>query len=328
MGGTGGKLGPAKSGFHRLSTRSVPAAQRFDFWRGIHSFIDLDVSQKEKRKDFNADLKLYHAADGSTFGFVSSDDVVSRFARSDDEYVLFSLCLSGAVKIRTDSDVTRTVTPASGLTVMDGTRPMTTMSDGHSHVYLTIPKVKLVPGLADKPGLLRDGLYGPPPEGLASILTSCLVMIASQSDRLDEHATAVAVNAAVDIAVGTLARAHADLGATPDERYDEALHAAACRYIQLHLGDPDLTSARIARALGCSRAHLYRIFALHDQGIGEMIRAGRLHRASALLAAAPDWHIERIAMECGFASPSAFARAFRDRNGLTPTAFREGMRDK
>jgi AraC family transcriptional activator of tynA and feaB len=134
------------------------------------------------------------------------------------------------------------------------------------------------------------------------------------------------MKAAVDLAVGTLARAHADHDPTPDERHDEAYYAAACRYIQIHLGESDLTAASIAHALGCSRAHLYRVFAQHEQGIGEVVRAGRLERA-ALLASPAALPVEQVAAACGFASPSAFTRSFHDWSGLTPTAFREQMRN-
>jgi AraC-like DNA-binding protein len=318
---------PPDNGFRRLSTRDLPAAQRFDFWRSIHTFIDLDASEREKRKDFRADLLLHIGDDGTTFGCASSDDVVTRFARSNDEYVMFSLGLSGTAKIRTDRDAARIVAPSSGLMVVDGTRPMTTLTEGQSHVYLTVPKAKIADALADKPGLLRDGFCALPQEGLAGLLMANLVWFARHGERLDGQSTAVAMKAAVDLAVGTLARAHADHDTTPDERHDDAFYAAACRYIQIHLGAPDLTAAGIAHALGCSRAHLYRVFARHEQGIGEVVRAGRLERAAVLLAPPAALPIEQGATACGFTSASAFTRSFRDWSGLTPTAFREQMRD-
>lgn len=319
---------PPDNGFRRLSTRGLPAAQRFEFWRSIHNFIDLDVSEPDGRKDFRADLLLHMSDDGTTtFGCASSDDVITRFARSNDEYVMFSLGLSGTAKIRTDRDAARIVTPSSGLMVVDGTRPMRTLTEGQSHVYLTVPKAKLADALADKPGLLRDGFCALPQEGLGGLLMANLVWMARHGERLDRSSTAIAMKAAVDLAVGTIARAHADRDTTPDERHDEAYYAAACRYIQLHLAAPDLTAASIAHALGCSRAHLYRVFAQHEQGIGAVVRAERLERAAALLASPAALPIEQIATACGFASPSAFTRSFRDQSGLTPTAFRDQVRN-
>ena len=330
MTATWGKRGqPSDNGIRRISTRVLPPAQRFEFWRSIHSFIDIDVRQKDKQKDFRADLLLHLANDGSTFGCASNDDVVTRFARSSDEYVLLSLSLSGSAMIRTGDDATRIVTPASGLVVMDGTQPTTVATDNYSHVYLTVPKAKLADALSDKPGLFRDGPRTlVPRDGLTPLLMSHLIMIARQADRLDGQSTVIAMKAAVDLAVGVLARSYGDHNALMDDRHDDAFHAAAHRYIQIHLGAPDLTAARIAHALGCSRAHLYRVFARHDQGIGEVIRAERLEQASAMLVTSMAKPIEQIATACGFASPSAFTRAFRDQNGLTPTAFRDLARSR
>src|SRR5690606_22649114 len=113
----------------------------------------------------------------------------------------------------------------------------------------------------------------------------------------------------VNLAVGMLARTHIDHDVPPDDRHDDAFYTAACRYIKAHLADQDLTAASIAYALGCSRTHLYRIFARYDQGIGEVIRTGRLERASALLTSETAMSVEQIAMACGFASPSAFTRS-------------------
>ena len=111
-----------------------------------------------------------------------------------------------------------------------------------------------------------------------------------------------------------------------DGRLDQTYHAAACRYIQVHFGHPNLTAEKIAQAIGCSRAHLFRVFARHEQTVGDVIRAERLARASALLSSTSALPIEQVALACGFASPSAFTRAFRDWNGVTPSAFREHMR--
>ena len=312
--------------FRHLSTRGLPAAQRFEFWRSIHTFIDVDVSGQDARKNFRADLLLHIADDGATFGRATSDDVVTRFARSDDEYVMFGLSLSGTANFTTHSDARRTINPLSGLAVIDGSRPLTTVAEGLSHVYLTVPKARIGHILASKAGLLRDGFCEIPQDGLAGLLMSHLVWMARHGERLDKPSTEVAMKTAVDLAIGALVHMPDGFGPACDGSLDQAYHAAACRYIQLHLGNPKLTAERIAHAVGCSRAHLFRVFARREQAVGDVIRAGRLARASALLASPSVWPIEQVALACGFASPSAFTRAFRDWTGATPSAFREQMR--
>lgn len=304
----------------------MPAAQRFEFWRSIHTFIDVDVSGQDARKNFRADLLLHIADDGATFGRVTSDDVVTRFARSDDEYVMFGVSLSGTATFTTHSDARRTVNPLSGLAVIDGSRPMTTVTKGISHVYLTVPTARIGHILTGKTGMLRDGFCEIPQDGLAGLLMSHLVWMARQGERLDKPSTEVAMKAAVDLAIGALAQMPDGHDPACDGRLDQAYHAAACRYIQLHVGHPDLTAEKIAHAVGCSRAHLFKVFARHGQAVGDVVRAERFGRASALLASPSAWPIEQVALACGFASPSAFTRAFRDWSGATPSAFREQMR--
>lgn len=304
----------------------MPAAQRFDFWRSIHTFIDIDVSEKDARKNFRADLLLHVADDGATFGRAASDDVVTRFARSDDEYVMFGLSLSGTATITTQSDARRTINPLSGLAVIDGRRPMTVVTKGISHIYLTVPAARIGNLSTVNSGILREGFCQIPQDGLASLLMLHLVWMARNSERLDKPATEVVMKAAVDLAAGTLAHMHDGLDAVCDGRLDQAYHAAACRYIQVHVGHPDLTAEKIAHAVGCSRAHLFRVFARHEQTVGDVIRAERVARATALLASISFLPIEQVALACGFASPSAFTRAFRDWNGVTPSAFREQLR--
>jgi AraC-like DNA-binding protein len=325
-GGTGERADIVENSFRHLSTRGLPAAHRFEFWRNIHTFIDVDVSGQDARKNFRADLLLHIADDGATFGRATSDDVVSRFARSCDEYVMFSMSLSGTANITTHSDARRTVNPLSGLAVIDGGRPMTTVTEGLSHVYLTVPTARIGNILTSKAGLLRDGFCEIPQDGLAGLLMSHLVWMARNGERLDKPSTEVAMKTAVDLAVGTLAHMPDGLDPARDGSLDQAYHAAACRYIQLHLGHPNLTAEEIAHAVGCSRAQLFRVFARHEQAVGDVIRAERFARASALLASPSALPIEQVALACGFASPSAFTRAFRDWSGATPSAFREQMR--
>jgi AraC-like DNA-binding protein len=91
--------------------------------------------------------------------------------------------------------------------------------------------------------------------------------------------------------------------------------------------DPQLTPATIAAQLNISLRQLYRAFN-GTESPAARIRRRRLERAAEILAArSGPGHVERVAIECGFASAEYFSRAFRREFGLSPRAYRSTHRD-
>ncbi len=91
--------------------------------------------------------------------------------------------------------------------------------------------------------------------------------------------------------------------------------------------DPHLTPATIAAQLNISLRQLYRAFN-GTESPAARIRRRRLERAAEILAArSGPGHVERVAIECGFASAEYFSRAFRREFGLSPRAYRSAHRD-
>jgi AraC-like DNA-binding protein len=89
-------------------------------------------------------------------------------------------------------------------------------------------------------------------------------------------------------------------------------------------GNPDLSVSRLAGELGEDRSVLTRRFTrIIGVAPKPFLQSLRLGRAMSLLHAttAP---VATIALDCGFADPGYFARAFRERTGLTPERFRRG----
>jgi AraC-like DNA-binding protein len=88
--------------------------------------------------------------------------------------------------------------------------------------------------------------------------------------------------------------------------------------------DPELSVSRLAVELGEDRSVLSRRFTrLVGVAPKPFLQSIRLGRAMSLLhtTEAP---VSVIARDCGFADPGYFARAFRERTGLTPERFRRG----
>jgi AraC-like DNA-binding protein len=106
----------------------------------------------------------------------------------------------------------------------------------------------------------------------------------------------------------------------------EALRDRIRAYVQQHLRDPALSADGIARALNCSRRHLYNAFAGEGESIAGYIQRLRLEACvRELQQAGPHARpITDIALSWGFGNPSHFSRVFRDHTGKSPSAFRAG----
>jgi len=98
--------------------------------------------------------------------------------------------------------------------------------------------------------------------------------------------------------------------------------ARAVSFIEKSLFDEDLSLTRIAREAGLSPYHFHRTFqTLAGEPVAEYVKKRRLDTAAELLAQT-DRRILDIAVECGYASQEAFARAFSKAFGWPPGVFR------
>ncbi|MGI8678310.1 MAG: helix-turn-helix domain-containing protein [Jatrophihabitans sp.] len=107
----------------------------------------------------------------------------------------------------------------------------------------------------------------------------------------------------------------------------EAVRLRTDAIIYEQAADPELTPAGIAAQLNISLRQLYRAFS-GTESPAARIRRRRLERAAEILAArSGPGQVERVALECGFASAEYFSRAFRREFGLSPRAYRSAHRD-
>jgi len=86
--------------------------------------------------------------------------------------------------------------------------------------------------------------------------------------------------------------------------------------------DADLSLAALSRRASCSPFHLHRLFgATAHETVKQFTLRLRLDRAAVNLAGSRE-SILRIALACGFRSHETFTRAFLQRFGMTPRAYR------
>lgn len=93
-------------------------------------------------------------------------------------------------------------------------------------------------------------------------------------------------------------------------------------YIDAHL-DEELGLPALAAEACFSRFHFHRVFAaMVGETLAGYVRRLRLERAAMRISANPRETLTEISLSCGFSSPSVFARAFRERFGLSASQWR------
>lgn len=94
-------------------------------------------------------------------------------------------------------------------------------------------------------------------------------------------------------------------------------------HIDRHL-DGDLSLERLASIAAYSRYHFHRRFvALTGMPVHRYVQLSRFKRAAWQAAFRPDVNVTAMALDSGYESVEAFSRAFRQRLGQSPSAFRE-----
>jgi AraC-like DNA-binding protein len=115
--------------------------------------------------------------------------------------------------------------------------------------------------------------------------------------------------------------------ASASREFDTTRRLAMRRYLEEHLGDPELGAASLCAAFGASRATIYRDFA-DEGGVARFVTRRRLEGAFRDLAGGPPdrGRVRRVAERWGFACPYHFSRAFRRRFEVWPSEVLEAAR--
>jgi AraC family transcriptional regulator len=111
---------------------------------------------------------------------------------------------------------------------------------------------------------------------------------------------------------------------TTQQRY----HDRIARVIAAILADPaaEHSVARLAAIAAMSPFHFHRIYrAMTGEGVAETVRRVRLARAARALGETEEAVIN-VALDAGYDSAQAFARAFRQFSGHSPSAFQNSWK--
>lgn len=110
----------------------------------------------------------------------------------------------------------------------------------------------------------------------------------------------------------------------------EALRDRIRQHVHKYLRDPDLNVDGIARALNCSRRHLYNAFEGQGESVAAYIQRMRLEACikDLQMTTPKSRAITDIAVSWGFGNPSHFSRLFKEHTGTSPSDFRNQNLEK
>ncbi|WP_369372815.1 helix-turn-helix domain-containing protein [Streptomyces sp. cg36] len=229
---------------------------------------------------------------------------------------------------------------AGGLVLTDTSRPMENIgfSDYESieAIVLEIPRTVLplrpdrVERILAQPGPAPTGAGG----GTARMLADFLHSLHRHGPRCDPdellHLGSIALDLATACLTQQLAARPRDETPVraPAEVRTQAMLQRVLQFIDDNLDDHDLTPGAIADRHNMSLRSLYTLFRDQPTSVAESIRRRRLARCHAELARPESSRrtVEAVAARWGFASATAFGRAFRNTYGITPGAHRAANR--
>lgn len=318
---------PQSLEFSRITTDTVAAGERFDYWRQLFvgSYIDR-LPGSDAGQNFRGEIVGCADGHGAVFANLRNDPVLGTFGKRDSDLVLVGCIRRGTFQFSHGDEAT-ILDSRSGLVLFDCDRPAISCASTVTEIsYLALSRAAVTAAMGSgdltAPGMPVRLL---PKGGLTPVMLAYLRALAKHGSDLDRREGAAAMQAATALAMTLLAK----LGGKPleaRERLEDRFFDSARHYVETHYWRDDLTADKIASAIGCSRAHLYRLFAHRGQTVAGFLRDVRLQRARMLLETAVSQPIGLIAFNTGYTDLSAFGKAFRRRFGISPSDCRDMAR--
>lgn len=322
-GARAGLAGPGP--FIRLSTADGPSKERFERWRSLYTAVDIDVAAPEHASRFSGEMRAVTGAQGVIFGMARHSANLCAFGRNSADMLLISLTRHGAIGLTRHGRTQELTRVGDGLVLVRGDGGTRSTTRGHGHIYLSLPMALAQQAAGGDPVRHDEALRRIGPSPLAPFLIAQMEQLSTHLTGLDGVAAEAAIATATDLALALLRDQGADRHPLASMA-DRSLFDAACLFLEQRHSDPQLTVTSVATALGCSRSHLYGVFARLGHTVAGRLREVRMDHARRLLRGT-SLPVTAIAFRVGYDSDAAFSRAFRAQHGETPRDYRSRFID-
>jgi AraC-like DNA-binding protein len=199
--------------------------------------------------------------------------------------------------------------------ILDAGQCSLAVAAGTQAIVVTLPELRQTSPHATVHSLAR---------GVGRILLNLARSTLDEAADLDESTVSEIGNSLTELA--RLALRHEE-GHQPRLPGRTILCERVKTFVRRHLHQSNLSIDYIARSFNCTKRHLHKVFGEGACSLNQFIWSLRLDRCAQDLASAElgDRSVTEIAFSWGFSNSSHFSRAFRQRFGMPPSAYRTAL---
>ncbi len=189
----------------------------------------------------------------------------------------------------------------------------------HEVLHVVVPTHLLTSHI---PQGLTTGFSVPATGCQFTVAQHILADVFEEKGELSSHAAQLLVESALSVisqAIGTCAPPGCAHPSVSNKRLRDVL-----RYIELHLSDPKLSIATVAKGCGISPRYVSGLLKLHHTAFSTLVWEQRLKIAGRLLSSSRshDLSISKVAYGMGFKSLAHFSRKFKAAFSVSPSEYR------
>jgi AraC-like DNA-binding protein len=312
-----------------VDTRTVSPKARFDYWaeQSCQLFHPLDL-RRDVARPFWGSLSGRALGQIDLFRITADSCRAARtrhgISASDPESLLVAIQARGSCVVTQEG---RSATlQQMDITSYDSSHPYTVhATTPFELVVFTIPRATLGRQAERLCGLTAQRI--PAGAGLSALAVPFLLQVAAGLEEDAPHEADFDLGeSVVDLVRGLYAGGRSSARPAIDGGRSVLL-AQIKSFIEVHLGDQDLSPAQIAAANAVSVRYLYKLFEPEETSVREWVRHRRLERCRRDMAdpACRGETIIGIASHWGWASAAHFTRCFHEAYGCSPRTFRNGV---
>ncbi|MCK5750047.1 MAG: helix-turn-helix domain-containing protein [Oricola sp.] len=301
-----------------FATAEVAQFERLEFWNKIASETFCGLSIDSERESFDAEMWRWTMGDLTMIRPRSPNAIVqrnARIARGGGDRVMLHLQHAGSC-LHKQANKIYTLRAGDVILTDSNEDYRIELSSDNDMLVVEMPRQRLLERLPNLDDVLSHRITGETPS--SRLLHDFILSLWSQGDQ--RNAEPAWAQSITDVFYNLLSLALADRNVNAEN--DALLINRLTGLVKARVCDPDFRPSNLADELGVSIRTVQNAFARIGATPSSFILDQRLDRAADRLIAAPQLSITSIAYESGFNDCSYFTRCFKQKFGLSPSAYR------